>query len=183
MKCTSDISPEKLNDIEVRRLSWPPQNLHFFVLLLLCPVNGWFGLVFWIIVTLEGPSASCAQFSDWWVQIVINFYEYPCAFIAYILSKTLKIHLHVSKYKLCTFPIDFVDSPPNIAFMVLTINFTFGLITSNDLLLTYFWPNDILFCGPGSVMAFLYFCASASLLWILNLSCHFLAVKPVFQLK
>lgn len=75
MKCTSDISPEKLNDIEVRRLSWPLQNLHFFVLLL-CPVNGWFGLVFWIIVTLEGPSASCAQFSDWWVQIAINFVHF-----------------------------------------------------------------------------------------------------------
>lgn len=117
-------------------------------------------------------SANCHQFL--WISL---------CFCSSYIPKTLKIHLHVSKYKLCTFPIDFVDFPPNIAFMVLTINFTFGLITSNDLLLTYFWPNDILFCGPGSVMAFFYFCASASLLQILNLSCHFLAVKPVFQLK
>lgn len=177
MKCTSDISPEKLNDIEVRRLSCPLQNLHFFVLLL-CPVNGWFGLVFWIIVTLEGPSASCVcrlmsanchQFL--WISL---------CFCSSYIPKTLKIYLHVQvvhfSHRLCGLPSKYSIYGFDHKFHFWSHHFKW---LTFDLLLTK-WHTIL---WPWLSNGFFLFCASASLLWILNLSCHFLAVKPVFQLK
>lgn len=77
MNCTCAISPEWVNEIEVRKLWRPLQNLHYFSFLVL-PPKAWLGLVFWIIVMPESPSASHVRFPGCWMQISLSCFLITC---------------------------------------------------------------------------------------------------------
>ena len=108
MNCTFEISPNCLNDIEIRRLWWP----HFLAndrstwpCVLDHQLPGW-----WVQIFLQYFLITC------WIHLAINFDQVPCATEAHT-SPTQEWCL--------------IDSSPNVAFMV-SKKLHFGLITPNN---------------------------------------------------